>query len=78
MPVPVMVNLPRGCGRAVVPVMPAAVIAAFTAVAYAATVSPAVTVGAVMVAEPLAVGPVIVRFVRWITVPSVAPLDPKL
>src|ERR1700677_3643254 len=77
-PVPTMLNCPPAVDGAVVPVMPAAAMGAGSAVVWAAIVPPAVTVGAVMVAVPLAVGPVMVRLVPGFTVPSVPPLAPKL
>src|ERR1035437_547033 len=62
------------------PTICAAVNAAWRSVTYWATVSGgfAVTAGAVIVAVPVAVGPVIVRFVPGFTVAVVPPLDPKV
>ena len=73
-----MVNWPPEVDATATPAMPAVVSALLSAVAYWASVSPEVTVGAAMVAvAPVAVSPVIVRLVVGSTVAIVLPLTPK-
>ena len=78
MPAPTMDSLPAAVDETATPAIPAVSNALVRAVTYSATVSPEVTVGAVMVAvAPLVVCPVIVKFVAGSTVATLPALAPK-